>query len=577
MSLINISIILFLIKKWGERWADGVVVEQSSGIGRESGIRVRAGTGAGWGGRGHYNIVVRFIFRATMEEITHYEEKFVTIDDIIPYIGEFKKFQWILGAMFCTIVFPSTFPILIMVFGALDPRWRCANNSTVCLNNGTFSPEDPLRCSLPRGEWEYTEPKEYSIVTWFDIYCDSSWLIQVSTSIIFIGGGVGGILVGWAADNYGRKNVIFISVTMSILCGFLASLMPNIYFFIAFRFIIGLFMAGTNYQMSILLSEIVACKYRPHAGILVWIFFSVALCLLSLKAYFIRSWKTLFIVCSVPYVFVLLFYKFAPESPRWLRLQGKLDELMETLQRIADINNKVIPSHLSILPAEKGLQQRKSSPLLLFRTRRISKMTLVMSYGGMIHGMVYYGIHMAASDLGGSLYLNFFLLSFIEIPATAFAVFLCDKCGRKFPTVVGVLCAGISCVILAFLPMKIKVVRVIIGMIGKLCITISFNTFGLWSIELFPTEVRGQAMGIGSLATTLGASSAPWLVSGLATLHYSGPYLCMSIVSLICAGLCLLLSETKGLSTLETVEDLQKGLVERQLFIDSEVLLTSQT
>ena len=365
-------------------------------------------------------------------------KELVAIDVIIPYIGEFKKFQWILGAMFCIIMFPSTFPILIMVFGALDPGWRCANNSTVCLNNGTFSPENPLRCSLPRGEWEYTEPKEYSIVTWFDIYCDSSWLIQFSTSILFIGWGIGGILVGWAADNYGRKNIIFISITMVLSCQFLASFMPNIFLLIVFRFIIGFFLAGTNYQMSILLSEIVACKYRPHAGILVWIFFSVALCLLSLKAYFIRSWKTLFIVCSAPYVFVLLFYKFAPESPRWLRLQGKLDALMETLHRIANINNKVIPSHLSVLPADNGLQNVKSSPLQLFRTRKITKISLILGYGTLSHGMVYYGIHMAASELGGSLYLNFFLLSFIEIPAITSAIFLCDRFGRKLPTTIGV-------------------------------------------------------------------------------------------------------------------------------------------
>ncbi len=44
-----------------------------------------------------------------------------------------------------------------------------------------------------------------------------------------------------------------------------------------------------------------------------------------------------------------------------------------------------------------------------------------------IHGLVYYGASYGASDLGGSMYLNYTLTSLIEIPASILVI---DNCAR---------------------------------------------------------------------------------------------------------------------------------------------------
>ena len=61
--------------------------------------------------------------------------------------------------------------------------------------------------------------------------------------------------------------------------------------------------------MFVMASEFVGEKYRPLCGILLWAFFAVALIMLGVKAYLIRQWKTLFIVCTAPYIFTLAFAK----------------------------------------------------------------------------------------------------------------------------------------------------------------------------------------------------------------------------------------------------------------------------
>lgn len=492
-----------------------------------------------------------------MQDVPESEKRYITIDEILPYIGEFQRFQWLLGILFCLMIFPSTYPILIMVFAAMDPGWRCADNSTVCLSNKTFSYTDDLRCSLPRDDWEFSGPKIYSVVTWFDIYCGNSYLIELSTSIFFIGNGIGGLLVGWVADNFGRRNVIFISTGISILIGFITAFTSNIHVFIILRFATGFFTSGTAVQMAIMLSELVASRYRPHAGILIWLCFPVALCLLSLQAYFIRNWQLLFVVCSIPYIFLLAFYKFTPESPRWLRLKGKMQELVYTLERIARINRKTIPSHLNIVLVSEEVKQKSSTFVLLFNTKKMAKLTLIVGYGFFMHGLVYYGLSMTAGQFGSSIYLNFLLLSLVEIPATAASIFLSDKFGRKRPTIICVFCAGLSCTVIACLPLHFNTARVVVGLFGKAFITLSFNSFAIWAMELVPTFVRSQVVGFNSLSVRLGSGAAPWVTFGLTKVHHSIPYICMAVSAFICSVSMVFLFETKGLATLETMEDLE--------------------
>ena len=73
------------------------------------------------------------------------------------------------------------------------------SSSTACTANTThlFLPTDnSLRCGLPRGDWEYSEPQEYSIITWFDINCDKYWLVHLTSSMVFVGWGVASPFIG---------------------------------------------------------------------------------------------------------------------------------------------------------------------------------------------------------------------------------------------------------------------------------------------------------------------------------------------------------------------------------------------
>ena len=90
------------------------------------------------------------------------------LDDVLPYVGELGKYQIILIGIMALAILVAGFPVLIMFFAGQNPPWQCQTNSTVCKLNGTFKSGEKnyeARCSMPRSEWKFTKPIDYSIVT----------------------------------------------------------------------------------------------------------------------------------------------------------------------------------------------------------------------------------------------------------------------------------------------------------------------------------------------------------------------------------------------------------------------------
>ena len=99
--------------------------------------------------------------------------------------------------------------------------------------------------------------------------------------------------------------VLFPSLAAVIIVGFLSIFSPNFWVFLTTRIIVGFFTPGNGVLLFVMASEFVGERYRPLSGIMLWVAFAVGLVLLGVQAYFIRSWKTLFIVCTAPYIFML--------------------------------------------------------------------------------------------------------------------------------------------------------------------------------------------------------------------------------------------------------------------------------
>eukprot|EP00794_Sanderia_malayensis_P018702 gene18702-20590_t len=484
------------------------------------------------------------------------------VDDILPFVGEFSRFQYILELLLCIAIIPQTLQVLIMYFAAQNPGWRCVANSTVCkFHNITYTSSTSgyeSRCNMPRGDWEFVQPKDYSIVTEFDLHCDTEIYAYFTTSFFFVGWGVGAVVLGLCADWFGRWKVLFPSLGCVMVVGFVSVFSPNFWVFLTTRIIVGFFTPGTGVLMFVMASEFVGNKYRPMAGIILWLFFTIALVIVGVKAYFIRKWKILFMICTAPYIFTLAFAKFVPESIRWLNLNGRTEEAMAILRRIAKFNKMTIPDHVTLKPHVQT-EKHKTSPLDLFRPTRTALTTLFQAFAWMVNGLVYYGVALAADDLGGDMYRNYIVASLVEFPAVILAIYFCDKIGRKKTVVPAMFLASATCIAVAFIPTDkgsaLAIFRIVCGMSGKMFVAISFDAIYTWSVEIYPTVVRSQGMGLLQITSRLGAAGAPWVAKYLKVYSEILPFTVMGGITLLSTFTLLYLPETKGVSTAETLEE----------------------
>lgn len=117
-----------------------------------------------------------------------------------------------------------------------------------------------------------------------------------------------------------------------IICSAVA---PTFWMFLVFRFLIGTSIGGVMLCSFVLLIEMSGKSFRPYAMGLEEVSFILGYFTLPIIAYFVRDWRYLQLVTSVPWVITWSYFWLIPESPRWLITAGKKQEAIELLTYIA--------------------------------------------------------------------------------------------------------------------------------------------------------------------------------------------------------------------------------------------------
>eukprot|EP00112_Aurelia_sp_Birch-Aquarium-sp1_P026753 Seg97.16 transcript_id=Seg97.16/GoldUCD/mRNA.D3Y31 product="Solute carrier family 22 member 3" protein_id=Seg97.16/GoldUCD/D3Y31 len=488
------------------------------------------------------------------------------LDEVLHLLGGIGPFQMIMVVLTGLIVFPTTMAILIPYFTQDTPAWTCISNSTICNLTGTHPMDSKTykaRCDMPRTEWKFTQPRDFSVVTQFDLYCDTEAYNYLAISMVFVSWGIGAPLLGWMADRFGRRRIALPSVIAVSFFGFIGAFSPNFKFYIVSRFLLGFFIPGSLVQIFVIFQEVVAPKHRPFAAALMNVGWALATIVLGVIAIFVRSWKTLTLIVFAPFSLSIFSYCFVMESMRWLHLNGKTDDVMKLLDRIAKLNNKKLPK-IELVPLKNDQSNGLRHFLNLFRPMKIAVRSLIQGYTWIAFGLVYYGVSFAAGDLGGSKYRDFLLSVSCTLPAAFIEVYLPNRFGRKKSVIIPAMIAGVACIIVALIPARsgpdnqrsnLTTLRVIIGLVGKLGITVAFDIMYLWSSEIYPTVTRSAAIGYLQVTARIGSALAPWVAKWLQIFHVALPFSLMGGLSFIAGMLLLLLPETKNCKTADVLDD----------------------
>ncbi|KAG8200531.1 hypothetical protein JTE90_000605 [Oedothorax gibbosus] len=407
--------------------------------------------------------------------------------------------------------------------------------------------------------WDQTE-FENTVASEFGMVCKKSWNGAASSSIFMFGVLFGSASFGMVADKFGRKNVMMSASLLMLISSVGTAFAPSFGIFSFLRFITAAAVSGLFQTGYILAVEFIGTSKRLICANVMQMVFAVGELILGLVAYFVRKWRYLELIISIPAAVLLIYYWLLPESVRWLISKGKHTKAKKTILKAAKWNNVTVPEHLlraadySSIDPEFEEHQQSGGPLNLVKTPQMRKWSLNIFFNWIVNAMVYYGLSLSTGNLSGNVYGNFAILAAVEIPAVALATWALYYCGRRYVLCFIMVFGGLACGATVFVPQYLQWVTTLLAILGKSAIAASFAIIYIYSAEIYPTNLRSTGIGFSSMFARLGGMIAP-IINELRKVYRPLPMIVFAIASIVSGVLALALPETHNRQLPESVEE----------------------
>ncbi|KAI5640891.1 major facilitator superfamily domain-containing protein [Phthorimaea operculella] len=442
---------------------------------------------------------------------------------------------------------------------------RCsayAANWTEVLSTGG-RPNSSWEMTTCQYGWEFNKseipyPTISSEMGWV---CDRGSYQATAQSIFFVGSIVGGFLVGWVADRFGRLPGAAFCNLIGCLAGIATIFVTDFTQFAVCRFFMGMSYDNCLMLVYILVLEYVAPKYRALAANLPFgFFFCLGLCILPWISLACGHWKVISLATSLPMALALLAPFVMPESPRWLLSKGRVDDTIEKVKTIARLNKKVIPDTIieEFKRNENDSKEEAGSIIGLLKRPVLCKMFVFACVLYMADMIVFDGLVRTAGSLNFDFFLSFTVMSFTEFPALFIISFILDWTGRKWLSFTALLVSGVFSLLSVFVGSGLP--SVMCAVVARFAINMACNCAMQWAAEIMPTSVRGTGISIIHICGYIGTVISPFIVY-LNTVIDWLPLIIFGVVAFVGAALSLGLPETSGKQmpqTFDDAEDLMK-------------------
>ncbi|XP_035975139.2 solute carrier family 22 member 20-like isoform X1 [Halichoerus grypus] len=439
-----------------------------------------------------------------------------------------------------------------------EPHWQILNH------NGTSSLSLDTEACLDG--WVYDQAVASSIVSEWDLVCEHKSLKSIAQSIYMTGQLVGATAFGIFSDSCGRKTALQSGTLLMIIMGTGAAFAPSFPAYCVLRFLSGVAMTGIIITSLCLAMEWTPTQRRMLVNIYTMYMISLGQAVLTGLAYLIHQWRWLQGTVSVAYVIILLYSWGLPESACWLITHNKPDKAVKNLQAVARLNGKkeqgrkLTPEVVRIHMQEDTAAVKESPFFLdLFRTPGLCRVTCCIALGWFSAGFSFYGLGLDVQKFGFNIYWTQVLFTVVDIPTKLLTGLSMAYLGRRITTVSLLLVAGCMILSTAFLPQDMNTFQMILCLLGKGSLAGCFSCLYLYTMELFPTEVRQIGMSAGIFSTRLGSLLSPLVY----ILGNHSPLLqpvIFGLVPILAAAAGSFLMETNNQPLLNTIQETEKRI-----------------
>lgn len=338
-------------------------------------------------------------------------------------------------------------------------------------------------------------------------------------SMTFVGMTIGALIAGFIGDAYGRRLTYQLNLLIFGVASFAAALAPTMDWLIASRFMMGLGLGAEIVVGYSTLAEFVPPKSRGR-----WLSFMAMIVVSGLPVtallgsliipYF--GWRPLFAIAGVGALVVWWMRKSMPESPRWLESKGRAAEAETLVAQIeAESGGTASLPVLAPVAPQRTVGVGELFQAKLFPRLVVGSIVLIVT-NTLIFGFVTW-LPTFFVQQGMTLTKSFSYTLMISLAAPigcAIGAFVSDRFGRK-PTIIT---ASFLTIVfgLIYPYMKQPEFLVPIGFMLLLSIYVLVALlYGVYTPELFPTDVRLRANGICNMLGRGATIISPFIVVGL--------------------------------------------------------------
>jgi len=376
--------------------------------------------------------------------------------------------------------------------------------------NSTFTflySEDDIENNYCNSDkYELKKDKKNSINNFaynFNLYCNKIYFKSIIKLSLYIGIIISFFILNSFPDKYGREKLLkyltifslFIQLNLIFNFGIIHTIII---------YILGGFLSY-NYQMcSYIIFEYIRQDLKEYIFILLKSIFPIFGLLLWLFFYTINNWRILYIILFIiNIIIVYITLKYFIESPVWLSIMGKRDELIENLNFIAEINNNLFiwkqyqqenkRKLYDLCVEEEIIMQNKTFSIIKIlklksQRKKIIKMTILWFCTGTNFYMIYINLH----ELIGNFYSNLFFSYMGMLFGILLSGYLIKKFGRVLLMKIFSIIGFIDLILYIFVEDNIK------------CYILFFYMFNyssllyvlfIYTIELFPNHITYSCCG----------------------------------------------------------------------------------
>lgn len=383
---------------------------------------------------------------------------------------------------------------------------------------------------------------------------NSFWQGMIAASAligIFFGGFIGGALT----DRFGRKRVFFVGPTLFLLCSLAQYWVESAEMLFVLRFMVGM-AVGIEYPVATsLLVEFLPRKYRgPRLATLTILWFAGAACAYLVGDFVLRSggedaWRLVLASTSIVAAILFALRIGTPESPRWLLSKGRAAEAEAIIKQVygRSFSLKNLPEQpkvktLSVWSLLHSGYGKRMLFVTAFWTCSVIPVFAVYAFAPKV---------LAALNLKGD-WASFgsVAITLLFVVGCIIATRLINSVGRRSVLIHSFLLSGLALLGLGYFHAGSEML--ILALFGAYALFIGGAQVLqlVYPNELFPTEIRACAVGVGTSLSRVGAAVGTYLVPiSLDTLGISQTMYAAAIVTLIgLAVSCWLAPETRELN-----------------------------